>query len=36
MQAGVDDFETGVTEGAGDDLGPPVVAVQPRFADKYP
>jgi hypothetical protein len=35
VQSGVDDLKAGVAEGAGDDLGPPVMAVQARFADKY-
>src|SRR4051812_16648395 len=28
MQAGVDDLETGVTQGPSDHLGPPVVAIE--------
>lgn len=32
-QAGVDDFHPGVAEGAGDDFGAAVVAVQPRLGN---
>src|SRR5262245_3039060 len=33
VQAGVDDLEAGVAERAGHDLGPTVVAVEPRLGD---
>ena len=32
-QAGVDDFHAGVAQGAGDDLGAAVVAVETRLGD---
>ena len=36
VQAGVDHLEPGVPQGPGDDLGPPVVAVQPGLGDHHP
>ena len=33
---GVDDLKTGIPQGSGDDLYPPVVAVQTRFGKKNP
>ena len=36
VQAGVDDLDAGVAQRPGDDLGPPIVAVQAWLADDDP
>ena len=36
VEAGVDHLEAAVAQGAGDDLGPPVVAVEPGLGDDHP
>ena len=36
VEPGVDDLEAAVAQGAGDDLGPPVVAVEPGLGDDHP
>jgi hypothetical protein len=35
VQTGVDNLDTGITEGTGNNLGPTIVAVQARFTNKY-
>ncbi len=36
VEPGVDDLETGIPKGGGDDLGPPVVSVEPGFGHQDP